>query len=67
MTQSPYSGGPPPADPYAADRALAQWAHARGFALQPSPDLAWYQAWYPFVYLFRIARVGRELRGRSHL
>lgn len=61
MSQIPHPGGLP-ADPYAAERALAHWAEARGYALQPSPDLAWYQAWYPFVYLFRIARVGRELR-----
>jgi len=56
MTQAP------PGDPYAADRALAQWAQARGYTLQPAPDLRWYQGFYPCVYLPRIAKVGREIR-----
>jgi hypothetical protein len=55
--------GYPPADPYAAERALAASASERGLTLSQSPDLAWYQAWAPFIYLFRIGRVGRELRG----
>jgi hypothetical protein len=55
---------PAPYDPYAAERALAEWAQARGLALSQSPDLHWYQGWQPFVYLFPIARVGRELRGK---
>src|SRR5262245_34082422 len=55
-------GGAPPGDPYAADRALAQWAQARGYTLQPAPDLRWYQGFYPCVYLPRIASVGREIR-----
>jgi hypothetical protein len=53
---------PPPADPYAHERALAEWARQRGHFLNPTPDLAWYRAWAPFTYLFRIERVGRELR-----
>lgn len=52
----------PPNDPYAADRALQQWAQSRGAVLQPSPDLRWYQGWFPCVYLPKIDSVGRELR-----
>jgi hypothetical protein len=69
----PPGGGYPPApagggypqqaqDPYAAERALNEWAQAKGYALGNTPDLAWYQGWAPFVYLPRLARVGRELR-----
>jgi hypothetical protein len=57
-------------DPYAADRALAQWAEVRGYSLNPNPDLAWYKGWYPCAYLFPIARVGREVRasfGDAHV
>lgn len=54
--------GGPPYDPYASDRALAQWAEARGYVLSPAADVRWYQAWYPFQYLFRLAQVGREIR-----
>lgn len=53
---------PPPADPYAPERALAEWARQRGYFLTAAPDLAWYQAWAPFTYQPRIQRVGRELR-----
>lgn len=53
---------PPPADPYAHERALAEWARQRGHFLNASPDLGWYQRWAPFTYLFHIARLGRELR-----
>jgi hypothetical protein len=53
---------PPPADPYAPERALAEWARQRGYALNASPDLGWYKRWAPFTYLFHMARVGRELR-----
>jgi hypothetical protein len=49
-------------DPYAAERALAEWAQARGLAYSPTPDARWYQAWAPFSYLGPIARVGREVR-----
>ena len=67
---APPPGAPPPAwtpqqpaaDPNAADRALAEWAKARGLVLNASPDVAWYQGWMPFVYLGRIAKVGRDLR-----
>jgi hypothetical protein len=65
---APQAASPPgpsqPLDPYAADRALAEWAAARGLSLSGSPDLAWYQAWGPFIYLPPIARVGRELTGK---
>jgi hypothetical protein len=74
MTQGPPGYPPPPppppgpapvaADPYAAERALGEWATARGLSLSQTPDLAWYQAWAPFIYLFRIGRVGRDLRGK---
>jgi hypothetical protein len=60
-------GAPPPQyahDPYAAERALAEWAQQRSLTLSQSPDLSWYQGWQPFVYVFPIARVGRELRGK---
>jgi len=64
MAQAPPGppGGQPPFDPYAADRALAQWAAARGYTLSAQPDLAWYQGWFPCVYLARPVRVGREVR-----
>lgn len=62
----PPGGGwaPPPAGPapYDADRALAEWAQARGYQLNPAPDLRWYQAWYPFAFLPHTSRVGREAR-----
>lgn len=52
----------PGADPYAAERALDEWAKSRGYALNASPDFGWYSGWQPFAYLFRFARVGREIR-----
>jgi hypothetical protein len=52
----------PAADPYAPDRALAEWAQARGYGFSTAPDIRWYQAWYPFAYLFHITRLGREVR-----
>lgn len=58
----PPSGGAPAPDPYAADRALAEWATARGYALNATPDLRWYQGWTPFVFFPQPTRVGRELR-----
>ncbi len=62
----PPGGGFPPAatppDPYAHERALAEWARQRGYFLSPAADLAWYRAWAPFSFLFPIQRVGRELR-----
>lgn len=65
----PPPGGAPvqpgaPADPYAQDRALSDWANQRGYALGSNPDFAWYQSWFPFQYAFRLARVGRELRAQ---
>ncbi len=61
---SPPPGGyvPPHADPYAAERALADWIAARGHELNPTPDVRWFQGWAPFVYLPTLARVGREIR-----
>ena len=56
---TPPAGGP---DPHAADRALAEWAQARGVQLSPQGDVRWYQAWAPFAFLYPIARVGREAR-----
>jgi len=52
----------PPVDPYAPDRALAEWAQGRGYAFVTAPDIRWYHAWYPFAYLFRVQRLGREVR-----
>lgn len=51
-------------DPYAADRALADWAAQKSLALSATPDLAWYQGWQPFIYQFALTRIGRELRGK---
>lgn len=53
---------PPPHDPYAADRALSEWAKSKGYELSSTADLGWYRGWYPFHYLFPINGVGRELR-----
>lgn len=58
--QAPATG----ADPYAAQRALEEWASTRGYTLNTNPDFAWYQGWFPFQYAFRLARVGRELRAQ---
>jgi len=63
----PPGGGWAPAgghDPHAADRALTEFAQARGFQLSPQGDVRWYQAWAPFAYLFPTSRVGRELRAQ---
>lgn len=62
----PGGGWAPPGahDPYGADRALAEFAQARGFQLSPAGDVRWYQAWAPFAYLFPTHRVGRELRAQ---
>lgn len=49
-------------DPYAAQRAFAEWAAQRGYELVAQPDARLYQAWYPFQYLRPIAGVSRELR-----
>jgi len=54
--------GPYGADPYAAQRAIEAWAQSNGYTFGATPDPAWYQAWNPFAYLFRISRLGRELR-----
>ncbi len=62
----PPGGGwsPPPGapDPYATERALAEWAASRGVTLVPQGDVRWYQAWYPFAFLFPTSQVGREAR-----
>jgi hypothetical protein len=55
---------PPPHDPYAQEQALADWVAERGYELVAGADVRWYQAWYPFQYLFRIRSVGRELHLR---
>lgn len=59
----PGGGWAPPGapDPYAGDRALAEWAAARNYTINPHPDARWYQAWQPFAYMFPVARLGREL------
>ena len=59
-----WGAGPQPAgpDPYAADRALQDWAAARGYQLGNAPDLRWYQGWYPCIYAYRITTAARELR-----
>ncbi len=61
---APPAGGPPaaPYDPYAAERALEEWAASKSYTLSKTPDLNWYLSWYPFQYVFRLARIGRELR-----
>ena len=58
-----YGPGYAPYDPYAADRALAEWATTRGFTFGASPDPNWYGGWYPMAYVPRFSRLGRELRG----
>lgn len=58
----PYAGVSPHADAYGAARALVDWARARGYAINPQPDIRWYQGWYPFAYLFPTSRLGREAR-----
>lgn len=52
------------ADPAADERALVAWARARGYELNGNPDVTWYQAWQPFVYLFKPHRLGREVRAQ---
>jgi hypothetical protein len=62
----PPGGGYGPAhgapDPYAPERILGEWAKARGYTVGNQPDPGWYGGWYPFVFLFRFSRLGRELR-----
>lgn len=63
----PFGAAPRPygaAGASAAERALEDWASARGYTLRSSPDVAWYQGWWPFQYAFRLARLGRELRAQ---
>ena len=50
------------ADPYAPERILSEWCKARGYTTSLQPDPSWYGSWYPFVFLFRFSRLGRELR-----
>lgn len=45
-----------------SDDALHAWASARGHEYNPKPDLAWYQSWAPFVFLFTPSRITREVR-----
>src|SRR5262245_48396963 len=52
----------PPFDPYAAQRALEEWAKAHNYTFNVSPDASWYTSWQPFIFV-RFARLGRELRG----
>lgn len=57
------SGAPPAAyDPYAQEKALEAWVAEKSYTLSKTPDLNWYLGWYPFQYVFRLARIGRELR-----
>lgn len=56
----------PPIDPILAERALSGWAQTRGFELNARPDLRWYKAWAPFVYLFAPSHLGRELKAATH-
>ena len=55
---SPY-GAP---DPYAPERMLGEWIKTRGYVTSQQPDPSWYGSWYPFVFLARFSRLGRELR-----
>jgi hypothetical protein len=57
-----YGSAQPAYDPYAHERMLGEWAKARGYTVGAHPDPNWYGSWYPFVYLFRFSRLGRELR-----
>lgn len=53
-----------------ADRLLAEWARARGYEFNPTPNVDWYRSWAPFVFLFTPTRVGREVRaalGDAHI
>lgn len=61
----PPGWGPPGSaahDPYAQQRALAEWASQRGYELVPQPDPRPFQAWYPFQFLRPIASASAELR-----
>lgn len=51
-----------PMDPIAARRAMEAWVRARGYEFNPTPDVAWFQAWSPFVFLFHPLKIGREIR-----
>jgi hypothetical protein len=53
-----------PMDPIAARRALDAWIRARGYEINPSPDVSWFQGWAPFVYLFHPVEIGREIRAK---
>lgn len=44
------------------DDALAEWAEARGYEYNPTPQIDWYRGWAPFVFLFQPSRVSREVR-----
>lgn len=56
--------GPEPMDPIAARRAMEAWVRARGYEFNPAPDVSWFQAWSPFVFLFHPLKIGREIRAR---
>ena len=58
----PPGGGHPSYDPYAAERALAEWAQGKAYTLNASPDINWYYGWAPFQFIPRFSRIGRELR-----
>jgi hypothetical protein len=53
-----------PVDAAESKQALATWAQARHYELSETPEIAWYQGWAPFVYLFAPTRLGREVHGK---
>ncbi|GAC1352765.1 MAG: hypothetical protein NVSMB1_18940 [Polyangiales bacterium] len=53
---------PAAADSLSRQRMLDEWAQARRYSVQPSPDVRWYQAWAPFVFLPPVVRLGCEVR-----
>lgn len=57
-----YGPTAPTHDAYSAERALQEWAASRGHVIYQQPDIHWYGAWSPFVFLPRFSRLGRELR-----
>lgn len=53
---------PGAAKPEQTDQVLGEWARARGYEYNPKPSVGWYQSWAPFVFLFKLSRVSREVR-----